>query len=69
MSVRASSAAWGETVGSCVALAYIWRPDGQVVTLDYLDAGDYEVSVGGLRYPVTVRRTAPHDPANGHVRA
>ena len=25
------SAAWGETLGSCVGLAYVWHPDGSVV--------------------------------------
>ena len=44
---QVTSAAFGTTVGSCVGLAYVWRRDGEVVTPDYLEGGDWAVNVGG----------------------
>jgi glycine cleavage system aminomethyltransferase T len=66
---QVTSAAWGATIGSCVALAYIWRPDGAPVTADHLTGGDYLIDVGGVRYPADVSLRAPYDPANERVRA
>ena len=65
---QVTSAAWGATVGSCVALAYVWRPDGDPVTTEFLTTGDYQVDVAGTRYPVSVHLRAPYDPANERVR-
>jgi heterotetrameric sarcosine oxidase gamma subunit len=64
-----TSAAWGATLGSCVALAYIWRPDGERVTTDFLTSGDYRVDVAGIRYPVEVHLRSPYDPTNERVRS
>jgi glycine cleavage system aminomethyltransferase T len=57
-----TSAAWGETLGACVALAYIWCRDGAAVTTEYLDSGRYEVNVGGTVCLATMHRRAPYDP-------
>jgi glycine cleavage system aminomethyltransferase T len=54
---RVTSAAWGQTVGSCVGLALV-RADGPV-TRELLSAGGYEVDVAGQRFPVTLGLTAP----------
>jgi heterotetrameric sarcosine oxidase gamma subunit len=64
-----TSAAWGTTLGSCVALGYIWHPDGGPVTTEFLTSGDYRVDVAGVRYPVTVHLRAPYDPANERIRS
>ncbi|MGZ5368452.1 MAG: GcvT family protein [Aeromicrobium sp.] len=56
------SAAWGETVGASVGLAYITAPEGQTASADYLRAGDYEINVGGDLVSVRVLLKAPHDP-------
>ena len=66
---QVTSAAWGATLGSCVALAYMWRPDGGPVTADFLTSGDYQVDVG--RDPLSGRGPprAPYDPANERVRS
>jgi 4-methylaminobutanoate oxidase (formaldehyde-forming) len=66
---QVTSAAWGATVGSCVALAYLWRPDGTPVTADYLASGQYRIDVAGTRYPVEVHLRAPYDPTNERVRS
>lgn len=56
---QVTSAAFGATAGACVGLAYARRPDGQVVDLDFLDTGDWQVNVGGRVVDVTVSRQAP----------
>jgi 4-methylaminobutanoate oxidase (formaldehyde-forming) len=63
------SAAWGETVGSCVGLAYLWDPSGAPVTVDWIRAGSYEVDIGGDRFPVTVTMKPPFDPAGERIKA
>jgi len=65
---QVTSAAWGETLGACVGLAYVWGADAGVVTPDWVRSGDYEVDVGGDRYPVRVTLHPPYDPGNERVR-
>jgi 4-methylaminobutanoate oxidase (formaldehyde-forming) len=66
---QVTSAAWGETCGGCVGLAYLWTGDGGVVTADWLRRGGYQVDVGGTRVPVTVSTKPPYDPTNARVRS
>ncbi|GAA2118838.1 FAD-dependent oxidoreductase [Nocardioides bigeumensis] len=54
---QVTSAAWGETVGACVGLAYL-RHDGPV-TSEWLGSGGFEVDVAGTAYPVTLGLRAP----------
>ncbi|MGI9085071.1 MAG: GcvT family protein [Aeromicrobium sp.] len=54
-----TSAAWGETLGAGVGLAYVRAPDGLVATADVVRTGDYEVDVAGELVPVTVSLKAP----------
>jgi glycine cleavage system aminomethyltransferase T/glycine/D-amino acid oxidase-like deaminating enzyme len=54
---QVTSAAWGETVGACVGLAYL-RSDGPV-TADSLANGRFEVDVAGHRYGVRLGLRAP----------
>jgi 4-methylaminobutanoate oxidase (formaldehyde-forming) len=63
-----TSGAWGETLGACVALAYVRDPAEPRVTPDYLRSGTYQVNVGGQLYPATVHLRAPLDPAGDRVR-
>ncbi|MCG7594034.1 FAD-dependent oxidoreductase [Mycobacterium sp. PSTR-4-N] len=65
---QATSAAWGETTGACVGLAYLRAADGSVVAADWVRAGDYEISVGSRRYPVSVSLRPLHDPAGDRIR-
>jgi 4-methylaminobutanoate oxidase (formaldehyde-forming) len=65
---QVSSAAWGETTGACVGLAYVKSADGAVVDAQWLKAGDYQVNVGGTLYPITVSLKAIYDPANARIR-
>jgi glycine cleavage system aminomethyltransferase T len=52
-----TSAAWGETVGASVGLAYL-RSEGPVTT-DSLSAGGFEVDVAGERFGVRLSLKAP----------
>ena len=65
---QVTSAAFGTTTGSCVGLAYVWRPDGAPVTSDYLDEGRWQVNVGGTLVDATVSLKAPYDPASERIR-
>ena len=66
---QVTAAAWGETLGACVGLAYVWSADGDRVTADWVRAGRYQVDVGGDVHDVEVSLRALHDPDNAHLRA
>jgi heterotetrameric sarcosine oxidase gamma subunit len=65
---QVSSAAWGESTGACVGLAYVRSPDAAPITADWVKAGRYQVNVGGQLYPITVSLKAIYDPANSRIR-
>jgi heterotetrameric sarcosine oxidase gamma subunit len=65
---QVTSAAWGETTGSCVGLAYVRRSDGGVVDADWVKSGSYQVNVGGRLYPISVSLRPLYDPANERIR-
>ncbi|RZT13879.1 4-methylaminobutanoate oxidase (formaldehyde-forming) [Mycobacterium sp. BK558] len=65
---QATSAAWGETTGACVGLAYLRAADGAVVDADWVRSGDYQVSVGGVLHPISVSLRPLYDPAGDRVR-
>jgi glycine cleavage system aminomethyltransferase T len=54
---QVTSAAWGETVGACVGLAYVRRDEP--VTSDWLGAGGFRVDVGGDQFDVRLSLSAP----------
>ena len=65
---QVTSAAWGETVGSCVGLAYVRAPDYVTISADWINAGTYQVNVGGDIYPISVSLKAIYDPTNEKIR-
>jgi 4-methylaminobutanoate oxidase (formaldehyde-forming) len=65
---QVTSAAWGETTGSCVGLAYLRASDNSVVTIDWINAGSYQVNVGGQLYPISVSTKPLYDPSNARIR-
>ena len=42
------SAAWGESLGACVGLAYVWDAEGGTVDRDWVGRGGFEVDVSGV---------------------
>jgi 4-methylaminobutanoate oxidase (formaldehyde-forming) len=65
---QVTSAAWSETLGACVGLAYIWRRDREPVTIEHLATGSFAMNVGGGVHTATVSLKAPFDPANQRIR-
>ncbi len=66
---QVTSTAWGETVGSCVGLAYLWDPDGSSVDADWVRGASYALDVGGARTPITVSLRPLVDPEGARIRA
>ena len=65
---QVTSAAFGATIGSCVGLAYVWCPDGLVVTPDWINDGTWQVNIGGTIMGLRVQLSAPYDPKSERVR-
>ena len=65
---QVSSAAWGQSLGSCVGLAYLWDPAGASITLDWIRSGSYQVDVGGTRAAVEMDTRSPYDPDSERIR-
>lgn len=55
-----SSAMYGFTLGAAVAMGYINHENG--VDDEFVDAGNYEITVEGKNYPAQVSRTSFYDP-------
>ncbi|MGB3485746.1 MAG: FAD-dependent oxidoreductase [Mycobacterium sp.] len=64
---QVTSAAWGQTSGACVGLAYL-RAGGAVISAGWIDDGSYQVNVGGTLYPISVSRRPLYDPTNARIR-
>ena len=66
---QVTSAAFGTTVGSAVALAYIRDPSGAPVSREFLETGHYAVRVDSREFAATLHSRAPYDPDSERVRA
>ncbi len=65
---QVTSAAWGETLGAAVGLAYVRDPAGDPVTAAFARAGTYAVNVGGQLVGATVGLRPPYDPAGMKIK-
>ena len=65
---QVTSAAWADIVGGGIGLAYVRRRDGQAVTKDYLESGEYAINVGGSIVPATISARPPFDPSNERIK-
>lgn len=65
---QVTSAAWGETVGGSVGLAYIRHPGGEVMTAELARAASYQVNVAGELRPVSLHLRPPFDPAGEKIK-
>ena len=63
-----TSAAFGPTVGACVALGYVWEGDGSVLSLARARERSYHVEVGGELVPARVSTRPLVDPDNSRIR-
>ncbi len=62
------SAAWGESLGACVGLAYVWDPDGDRIDRDWVKQGSYEIDVNGFREPASVSLRPLFDPDGKKIK-
>lgn len=65
---QVTSAAWGETAGGCVGLAYVRAADDSVIDADWVKAGSYQVNVGGQLHPISVSLRPIYDPTSAKIR-
>jgi 4-methylaminobutanoate oxidase (formaldehyde-forming) len=56
------SAAWGESLGACVGLAYVWDSGGNRIDRDWVKQGTYEVDVNGAREQASISLRPLFDP-------
>ena len=61
------SAAYGHTLGRSVVLGWVRNADG--VDRAYIEAGAYELDVGGERFAATAHLRSPYDPKGARIRA
>ena len=62
------SAAWGESVGGCVGLAYLRDPAGGPVTAEFAKTGTFHVNVGGYLAGAAIFLRSPYDPAGTKIK-
>ncbi len=62
-----TSAAYGHTLGRAVALG--WVRDAGGVDRATIEAGTYELDVGGERFAATAHLESPYDPKGARIRA
>jgi heterotetrameric sarcosine oxidase gamma subunit len=65
---QVTSAAWGETLGAAVGLAYLRNPAGDPVTGEFARAGTYAVNVGGQLAGARVGLRPPYDPTGKQIK-
>ncbi len=65
---QVTSAAWGESLGACVGLAYVWDPGGGAIDRDWVKQSAFEVDVNGSHEPVSVSLRPPFDPEGKKIR-
>jgi glycine cleavage system aminomethyltransferase T/glycine/D-amino acid oxidase-like deaminating enzyme len=63
-----TSAAWGEALGASVGLGYLWDPDGNPVTAEFVNGGSYQVDTGGKLAGAAAQLRPPYDPAGKRFR-
>lgn len=66
---QVTSAAFGTTVGSCVGLAYVWHPAGDIVTNEYLQSSQWSINVNGEAMSATVQLGPLYDPRSERIRS
>jgi glycine cleavage system aminomethyltransferase T len=61
-----TSGNYGHTLGGSVGLGYVYEDEG--VTKEYIDAGKFEIEVGGVAIPATASLSAMYDPNAERMR-
>ena len=61
-----TSGNYGHTLGGAVGMGYVYHDGG--VDADYVNAGSFEIEVGGRRVPAKASLTAMYDPKAERMR-
>jgi len=61
-----SAGAYGHTLGGAVGLGFVSCEDG--VTREYIDSGDWEIQIAGIKYPAIASLTPLYDPKNERIK-
>ena len=64
---RTTSGAYGHFLGSSIALGYLENVP-PLSWQDWIDGGNYEIEIAGMRHAASVSRTPFYDPQNERVR-
>ena len=56
-----TSGAYGPTVGGAVALGYVKRPDGGIVTREFVQQGKFSILNDGTAYAARSFLSSPYD--------
>ena len=59
---------YGFTLGRSVGYGYVQREDGQPVTNDFLNSGEYFIESMDVKYKADLHLKTPFDPDNKRVR-
>ncbi|XP_017020013.1 sarcosine dehydrogenase, mitochondrial [Drosophila kikkawai] len=60
-------AEYAYTLGKSLGQAYISRPDGQLIDVEYIKGGEYEVDILGKKYRADCHLRSPFDPTGQRV--
>ena len=61
------SGGYGHTLGGAVGVGPV-ESEGQIVSVDYINSGSYEIDVAGTRYPAKASLRPMYDPQLKRVR-
>ena len=64
-----TSAAFGHTLGATVLLGYVQRREGGKADRQWLEAGRYQVAIGGDLYDAAMTLRSPYDPERTRIGA
>ena len=66
---QVTSAAWSETFGCCVGLAWVWDAAGSAIDATWVRDSSYDVNVGGEQYDIEVSLKPLYDAGNDRIKA
>ncbi|XP_014291636.1 sarcosine dehydrogenase, mitochondrial [Halyomorpha halys] len=59
---------YGFSLGCSIAQGYVRCPNGENVTTEFIESGDYEVEVLGVRHKAQIHLKSPFDPENKRLQ-
>jgi 4-methylaminobutanoate oxidase (formaldehyde-forming) len=62
-----SSAGYGHTIGASVGLGYVRRDDGAAIDTAWLQGGNFQVDLAGVRLKAHLAFKAPYDPTGARI--